>query len=57
MTVLLVTGVMDLAIMGLIMAAITAERLFPRPEITARLAAVAVLVAGTLLIAASLSPA
>ena len=57
MTVLLVTGVMDLGIMFLIMAAITAERLFPRPEITARVAAAAVLVAGTLLIAASLGRA
>ena len=50
MAVLLVTGVMDLGAMALIAAAITIERLAPKPELIARLLGVAIIVVGALMI-------
>ncbi len=55
MMILLVTGVMDLGIMAIVAAAITIERLAPRPERVARLIGVASMVAGALVIARALS--
>jgi predicted metal-binding membrane protein len=47
--VLLVTGVMNLAAMALVTAAITAERLLPQPERAARLAGLAIIAAAILM--------
>lgn len=55
MIVLLVTGVMDLGVMATVAAAIAVERLAPRPERTARLAGLAVMAGGALVIARALS--
>ncbi len=52
--ILLVTGVMDLKIMAAMAAAITAERLAPRPERVAQVAGGAILMIGVLVIARSL---
>ena len=46
--VLLVLGVMNLAVMLFVSAAITIERLAPRPEVVARAIGIAVLVAGAI---------
>lgn len=50
MTILLVTGVMDLGIMALVAAAITAERLAPRANRVAQALGVAIIVAGIIMI-------
>ncbi len=55
MLILLVTGVMDLGIMAIVTAAITIERLAPRPERAARVGGVIVIVVGVLVIARALS--
>ncbi len=55
MMILLVTGMMDLGIMAIVAAAITIERLAPRPERVARLIGVASMVVGALVIARALS--
>jgi predicted metal-binding membrane protein len=54
MLVLLVTGVMDLGAMALVAAAITVERLAPRPERAARASGVVVIAVGALAIARAL---
>jgi predicted metal-binding membrane protein len=46
--VLLVLGVMNLAVMVFVSAAITIERLAPRPEIVARVIGIAVIAAGAI---------
>jgi predicted metal-binding membrane protein len=51
MMVLLVTGVMNLAAMAMVAAAITVERLAPRPRLVARISGVMVIAAGALAIA------
>jgi predicted metal-binding membrane protein len=51
---LLVTGVMNVAGMAMIAAAITAERIAPRPGLVARVAGAALLAAGALAIARAL---
>jgi predicted metal-binding membrane protein len=51
MMVLLVTGVMSLPAMGLVTAAITAERFAPWPERVARVTGLVVIVAGVVVIA------
>ncbi len=51
MVVLLATGVMNLLGMALVAAAITLERLAPKPDLTARLLGFAVILAGSLTIA------
>jgi predicted metal-binding membrane protein len=55
MTALIVVGVMDLAAMGVITVAITAERILPGPERAARAAGILVLAVGTLAILRSLA--
>jgi predicted metal-binding membrane protein len=50
MTILIVVGVMDLAAMAIVTAAITVERLAPNPERTARAAGILALAAGALVI-------
>jgi predicted metal-binding membrane protein len=55
MTVLLVIGVMDLGAMALVAAAITLERLAPRPEPVARATGLVAITAGILVIARALS--
>jgi predicted metal-binding membrane protein len=57
MLILLVTGVMDLGIMAIVAAAITVERLAPRPERVARAAGVVIVVAGILMIVRALGMA
>ena len=54
MAILLVTGVMDLGVMAMVAAAITSERLAPRPERAARATGVVAIAAGALLIAGAL---
>jgi predicted metal-binding membrane protein len=54
MLILLVTGVMDLGIMAIVAAAITVERLAPKPERVARAAGVVIVVAGILMIVRAL---
>jgi predicted metal-binding membrane protein len=51
MLILLVVGAMNPGAMAIIAAAITAERLAPRPAILARAAGVAIIVAGAIAIA------
>jgi len=53
---LLVTGVMDLAVMAAVAAGITLERLAPCPERIARTAGLIVVAAGAIAIAAALRP-
>ncbi len=55
--VLLVAGVMDLAAMAVVAAAITAERLAPRPELVARVTGAAVVAAGAVGMALALAAA
>ena len=50
MTILIVVGVMELAAMAIVTAAITVERLAPNPERTARAAGILALAAGALVI-------
>ncbi|HYL22194.1 MAG TPA: DUF2182 domain-containing protein [Gemmatimonadales bacterium] len=57
MVVLLVTGMMNLGGIALVAAAITLERLTPRPERVARALGVVVMAAGALLIARALAAA
>jgi predicted metal-binding membrane protein len=57
MAVLLVTGVMDLGAMAVVAAAITVERLAPRPERAARAAGVVLVAAGAVVIARAVRPA
>jgi predicted metal-binding membrane protein len=57
MTVLIVVGVMDLAAMAVVTAAITAERLAARPERAARAAGILVLAAGAVAILRSFTAA
>src|SRR5262249_762236 len=54
MTALMLLGVMDLAAMGIITVAITAERLLPGPERAARAAGILVLALGAVAIVRSL---
>ena len=54
MAILLVSGVMNLAAMAVLAAAITVERLVPRPERTARVAGVVMLAAGVFVIVRAL---
>jgi len=49
MVVLLVTGVMNLVAMAMLAAAITIERLVPKPERAARVAGIAMIAAGAYL--------
>ena len=51
--VLLVIGVMNLLVMAIVAAAINLERLAPRPDLAARVAGVAVVAAGAIVIAFS----
>lgn len=55
MIVLLVPGMMNLGAIAIITAVITIERLMPRPERTARVAGVVVIVAGAFILARALS--
>jgi len=57
MIVLLVIGVMDLRVMAFVTAAITGERLAPRPEPVARATGIVVIAAGMFLIARARSGA
>jgi predicted metal-binding membrane protein len=57
MMTLLVSGVMDLGVMVAVAAAITVERLAPRPGHVARALGVVVLTAGALVIARALGAA
>jgi predicted metal-binding membrane protein len=57
MVLLVVTGMMRLGTMALVAAAITLERLAPRPERVARAAGVAVLAAAGLVIVRALGAA
>jgi len=57
MMVLLATGVMDLGAMAVVTAAITVERLSPRPQYAARAAGVVIIAAGVLVIARALGAA
>jgi len=57
MMMLLATGVMDLGAMAVVTAAITVERLSPRPRYAARAAGVIAIAAGTLVIARVLGAA
>jgi predicted metal-binding membrane protein len=50
MVILLVAGVMDLRAMAMVAAAITLERLAPRPQLAARATGVAVIMAGALVV-------
>jgi predicted metal-binding membrane protein len=54
MMVLLVTGVMDLRAMAMVAAAITVERLAPRPVLATRAAGVVIVAAGAIMIARAL---
>jgi predicted metal-binding membrane protein len=54
MVILLAAGVMDLRVMALVTTAITAERLAPRPERTARAIGVAIIAFGVLTITRAL---
>ncbi len=56
MTVLLAAGMMDLGAIAIVAVAITAERLAPRPEWTARAAGAVVVATGALVIARALTP-
>ena len=49
MSILLVIGVMNLAAMGVVTVAITAERLAPKPQIISRVIGVAAIVAGAVI--------
>jgi len=51
MVILLVTGMMNLASMAIVAAAITLERLAPKPELIAHAAGIIIIVAGALGIA------
>jgi predicted metal-binding membrane protein len=51
MVILLVSGMMNLALMAIIAAAITIERLAPRPQLFAQAAGIMIIVAGALGIA------
>jgi len=51
MVILLIVGVMDLGLMVIVAAAITLERLAPRPERVARAVGIVILVAGVVMIA------
>src|SRR6266568_3395284 len=51
MLVLLVTGVMNLAAMAVLATAITIERIIPKPERIARIAGIAMIAAGSVVIA------
>ena len=51
MAILLVLGVMDLVTMGLVAAAITLERIAPRPALVARALGAIAIAAGGVLIA------
>jgi predicted metal-binding membrane protein len=51
MTILLVTGVMNLGIMALLTVAITAERLAPKPEWAARAAGAVTIASAIFMIA------
>jgi predicted metal-binding membrane protein len=53
MIVLLALGIMNLLVMIAIAVIIAAEKLFPRPELTARLVGIATICAGVITIAAS----
>jgi predicted metal-binding membrane protein len=55
MTILLVAGVMDLRVMGVVTAAITIERLAPDPPRVARALGILVIATGVVLIVSSLS--
>jgi predicted metal-binding membrane protein len=57
MMILLVGGVMDLRAMVTVAAAITVERLAPRPERAARVTGVLVIAAGALMLARALGAA
>jgi len=57
MMILLVSGVMDLRVMLIVAAAITVERLAPRPERAARVAGVLVIAVGALVLARALGVA
>jgi predicted metal-binding membrane protein len=57
MAILLVAGVMDLGAMALVAAAVTVERLAPRPERAARASGALIVAAGALVIAWALRPA
>ena len=57
MIVLLVIGVMDLRVMAFVTAAITAERLAPRPAPVARATAILLIVAGSFLALRALTKA
>jgi predicted metal-binding membrane protein len=57
MMILLATGVMDPGVMAVVAAAITGERLAPRPQPVTRAAGVAVVAAGALLVARALGGA
>jgi predicted metal-binding membrane protein len=57
MTLLLVTGVMDVGAIAVVAVAITVERLTPRPERTVRVAGVLVIAAGALVIVRALGVA
>jgi predicted metal-binding membrane protein len=54
MIILLLVGTMNLAAMGILAAAITIERMAPRPIIAARVAGVAIIVVGAIAIARAL---
>ena len=56
MMILLVTGVMNLGVMAMVAAAITIERLAPRPLRVARTAGLIVIAAGVIAIAEALLP-
>jgi len=51
MMILLAAGVMSLGLMTVVAAAITVERLAPRPELVARATGAAAIAAGVLLVA------
>jgi predicted metal-binding membrane protein len=57
MMILLVTGVMDLEAMALVAAAITGERLAPRPVGVARTTGAAVIAAGAVVVVRALRAA
>ena len=57
MMILLVAGVMDLGVMAIVAAAITGERLAPRPQRVTRAAGVAVIAAGAVVVARALGAA
>ena len=57
MAILLVAGVMDLGAMAVVAAAITVERLAPRPESAARATGMVAIAAGAVLMARALGVA